>query len=127
MPRGPAPAWRKRKDPVLDDYVMASVEQAGGLGSHDPGSGHYHELVIKGLTSREEAAEWSRALYRSAHYLARNNIADVSMNAKIERDGDAYRIRYKAIDKTRARAHVLERYGSDRSKWPYDPRRRNVA
>ena len=124
MPRGPAPGWRTRKEPVLDSHVMASVEQAGGLGKHHPETGHYAELIIKGLTSKEEAQEWSRSLYRAAHYLNRNNIAPVSMSAKIERDGDGYRIRFKAVDKTLARKHVMEKYGADRSKWPYDPRRR---
>jgi hypothetical protein len=124
VPRGPAPGWRKRKDPVLDSHVMASVERAGGAGKHDPATGHYAELVIRGLASREEASEWSRALHRSAHYLSRNGICDISMSAKITRDGRGYKIVFKAIDKTWARNYVLTTYGADRSKWPYDPRRR---
>lgn len=125
MPRGPAPAWRARKPPVLDDYVLASVTQAGGLGRHHPETGHYAELVIRGL-SKEDAAEYRRALYRCAHYLSRNGLAPVGMSAgPPQRDGSQWKITFRAVDKTLARKHVLERYGPDRSKWPYDPRRRN--
>jgi hypothetical protein len=124
MPRGPAPGWRARKEPVLDAWILASVEQAGGLGRHHPDTGHYATLIIRGLASRDEAAEWSRALYRCAHYLNRTGQVPVSMSAKVERDGTKYKITFRAVDKTLARKHVLERYGPDRSKWPYDPRRR---
>jgi hypothetical protein len=125
MPRGPAPGWRQRKEPVLDNYVLASVTQAGGIGKHNP-EGHYAELIIRGLADRDEAKEWQQALYRCAHYLNRTGQAAVSMSAKIERDGDGFRIRFKAVDKTHARAHVMRKYGPDRSKWPYDPRRKGA-
>jgi hypothetical protein len=109
MPRGPAPGWRARKSPVLDEYVLASVAQSGGLGKHHPETGHYSELVIRGLKDREEAGEWSRALFRCAHYLNRTGQAAVSMSAKIQRDGTGYRIVFKAIDKMAA--HVCETCG----------------
>jgi hypothetical protein len=124
MPRGPAPEWSRRKEPITDPHILASIEQAGGLGKHDPTTGHYAELVLRGIATREEAAEWRRSLFRCAHYLNRSGTAPVSMNAKIERDGNGYLIRFKAVDKVLAKAHVLAKYGSDRSKWPYDPRRR---
>jgi hypothetical protein len=124
MPRGPAPSWRARKEPVLDAYILASVEKAGGLGKHHPETGHYATLVIKGLASRDEADEYSRALYRCAHYLNRTGQLPVGMSAKIKRAGNRYEIEFRAVDKTLARAHVMAKYGPDRSKWPYDPRRR---
>jgi hypothetical protein len=124
MPRGPAPSWRRRKEPVLDDWILASVSQAGGLGQHHPKTGHYATLWIRGLDSKENAQEWQQALYRCAHYLNRTGTAPVSMSAKIHRKGSGYEIEFRAVDKTLARKHVLERYGPDRSKWPYDPRRR---
>src|SRR5487761_503395 len=122
MPRGPAPGWAVRKQPVLDDYIMASVAQSGGLGKHHPQTGHYGELVIRGLATRDEALEYKRALYRCSHYLSRHGVAPLSMNAKIESTGDGFQVRFSAVDKTLARQHVLARYGPDRSKWPYDPR-----
>jgi len=112
---------------VVDDYILASVTRAGGFGKHHPVTGHYAELVIRGLADKAEAVTWQQALYRCAHYLNRTGRAAVSMSAKIERDGSGYRIRYRAVDKTLARKHVLEKYGTDRSKWPYDPRRRNSS
>jgi len=124
MPRSPVPEWRKRKEPVLDHYVLASIEQAGGHGKHDPATGHYATLLINGLADRAEAEEYVRALNRSALHLHRYQIADVGMSAKIERTAEGFVVRFKAIDKTLARQHVLQRYGPDRSKWPYDPRRR---
>lgn len=136
MPRGPAPTWRARK-PVtvsgvhhataaeVDAYVIASVEQAAGR--HHPQTGHYATLWIRGLATKEECAAWKQALFRCAHYLARNGIADVSMSTdRPVRDGRGYKFSFRAVDKTLARQHVMEKYGPDRSKWPYDPRRRGT-
>ena len=127
MPRGPAPGWTQRKPPITDDYILASVEQAGGLGKHHPQTGHYAELVIRNLADKDEAAEWKNSLFRCAHYMSRHGIAPVSMSAKVERDGSGYKITFAAVDKTLAKAHVLAKYGSDRTKWPYDPRRKGAA
>lgn len=126
MPRGPAPGWRRRKDPVLDPHVLASVEQAGGIGRHT--NGHYATLWIRGLESREEADEWKRALHRSARYLDRTGAAAVGVTTKIHRvGGGKYEIEFKAIDKVYAKQYMLDKYGPDRSKWPYDPRRKVTA
>lgn len=126
MPRGPAPGWRARKQPVVDDWIMAAVTRAGGLGKHHPQTGHYQTLIIDGLKDREEADEWKKALFRCAHWMSRNGIAPVSVTIKIEPvKGAGYQIRYGVYDKTMARKHIMEKHGTDRSKWPYDPRRRN--
>lgn len=123
MPRGPTPDWRRRKEPVLDDYVFSSIAQAGGLGHHDQSTGFYAELHITGFETKDEADEYRRALFRSAHHLSRHGIADVSMHADpVKRGAAGYYVAFRAVDKTLARAHVLQRYGSDRSRWPYDPR-----
>lgn len=125
MPRGPGPAWRARKPPVLDDWVMASVQRAGGPGKHHPATGHYGELVIVCATG-DEAREYSRALYRSARYLHKWRLADVGISAdrpKKRPDGK-WGLKFRAVDKTLARNHVMEKYGPDRTQWPYDPRRR---
>jgi len=126
MPRSPVPEWRRRKEPIVDDWVLASVQQAGGPGKHHPETGHYATLLITGLADRAEAEEYVRALNRCALYLHRAKIADVGMSAKVEQGPAGYVVRFKAIDKTLARQHVLQRYGPDRSKWPYDPRRRTA-
>lgn len=125
MPRGAAPAWRVRKEPVSDDYLLAAVNQAGGPGKHDPATGHYATLIIKGFETREEAAEWSRSLYRCCLWLTKNRNADLSVTTKIKRSGGGYLIEFSVYNKTHGRAHIMATHGTDRSKWPYDPRRRN--
>lgn len=126
MPRAPAPPWRQRKEPITDDWVMASVTRAGGIGSHHPQTGKYAELVISGLADRAEAEEYRRSLHRCAQWLLRNRGAHIGMSTDPpERAPDGtYRVRFRATDKTFSRQYVLQRYGTDRSKWPYDPRRR---
>lgn len=125
MPRGPAPAWRARKPPIADDYILAAIAQAGGPGRHDPATGHYGTLVIRGLETRDEAAEWKSSLYRCAHYMTRRQIAAVSISqADIERDGAGWKITFRVSDKTHARMHQLQTRGPDKSKWAYDPTRR---
>lgn len=126
-PRGPAPQWRARKPPVSDPYILAAVDQAGGLGKHHPVSGHYATMVIRDLETRDEANEWKLSLFRCAHWLSRHDIAPVSISqCTIERDGAKWKITFRVTDKTIARKHQLETHGSDRSKWAYDPRRRNT-
>lgn len=116
MPRGGAPPYKRRLEPILDDYLYASVTQADGV--HDPETGHYATLVYSGCESKERAVEISKALYRSGVHLG------LSVKATVKRRGDVWDVEYRAIDKAHARRHVLEKYGPDRSKWPYDPRRK---
>lgn len=119
MPRGPTPEWKRRKEPVLDHMVQASVMQAGG--KHDE-NGHYSMLVYNGIEDRERAAEIKRALFRAAKHLG------YSMSATVKpAGGGKYEVHFKAIDKVHAKAHIMAKYGPDRSKWPYDPRRRGAA
>ena len=124
MPRGPKPGWRNRMEPVTDDYILASVSQAGG--KHDA-TGHYATLRIKGFATREEANEYRKSLHRCALWLMRNGVAELSVSPKILRDGKGYLVEFTAISKVHARAYHLETHGTDRSLWPYDPTRRGGA
>lgn len=128
MPRGPAPSWRARKEPVLDHYIWASIRRAGGLGQHNRQTGHYADLVITGLATSDEVTEYKNALHRCAFYLHRKGQAAVSMKVDrpVRQPDGTWSIRFRAIDKTYAKAAMLARYGQDRSKWPYDPRRRGT-
>jgi len=109
---------------VTDDYLLAVITQAGGAGHHDATTGLYGTLVLRGIKDRDEAKEWDRSLYRCALWLTRNRNADISVSTKIERDGTQYLVRFSVYNKTHARAHILNKHGSDRTVWPYDPRRR---
>ena len=64
MPRAPAPQWHRRKEPVLDHYLQASVDQCGG--QYDE-NGHYALLVYSGCETRDRAKEISQALYRAGN------------------------------------------------------------
>jgi len=113
MPRGPSPSWRQRKPPLLDSHILASV--ADGTVNDE---GQYSVLVYTGCETRERALEIKRALFRAAKRQG------VSVTAKVEKHGKEFAVRFRAIDKATARKYVIERYGPDRSLWPYNPRKR---
>jgi hypothetical protein len=127
MPRGPAPPWRVRKEPVTDNYLMAAVNQAGGLGKHDPTTGLYSTLIIRGFETREEAKEFGRSLYRCGLWLCRNRDAAISVHAPVKRAGNGYLIELSVYHKVHARAYHLKTNGTDKRRWAYDPTRRGGA
>jgi hypothetical protein len=124
MPRGPAPAWRARKQPVADAYILASIEQAGG--KYHAETGFYKTLRLR-LDDNDDAREWHRAFRRSAVYLHRNGIADIGIHVEIKRDRKGQYLEYVAINKAHTYRFIIQRYGPDRSKWPYDVHRRGGA
>lgn len=111
MPKGPPPQWKRRTEPILDAHVIASLN-AGAMDER----GHYPELIYAGIETPERALRIKRNLFNSAKHLG------VSMTAEIEEAGSGYQVRYHAIDKSHARAHMIATYGPDRSNWAYDPR-----
>lgn len=120
MPRGPAPQWTKRLEPILDDHLRASIDAADG--SYDPETGHYATLLYTGCATRERAKEIVRALYRSARHMK------VSVSATVlPADDGSFTVQFVAIDKSFARKYVLEKYGTDRGAWPYNPRRKGAS
>jgi len=126
MPRGPAPQWRARKQPVADNWLLASIEEAGGHGHHDAQTGRYADMVMRDLADRAEAEEWRRALHRSAVYLHKWGLATIGVSAKIKRRGGEYVIEYVAINKAHAQNYIVTTYGEDPSRWPYWARGRST-
>lgn len=111
MPKGPGSPMRPRKPPITDDLVKASV--AGGM---HPDTGHYQELVYKGMSTHDRALEIKRSLYRCAKYLG------YSMQAEIETAADGtYQVRFRAIDKAKARAYIAAKYKNRLHELPYNP------
>jgi hypothetical protein len=113
------PAWRKRKEPLLDAEVQQSVERgdAHPAAGHSPEGHRYAELVYGGCATEERAREIKSALYRAAGRLG------VSLPApKIVRNGQEWDVHYRAACKECARLWVVARYGPDRQAWPYNPR-----
>ena len=98
MPRGPAPAWRVRKEPISDNYLLAAIAQAGGPGKHDATTGLYATLVVRGFKDRDEAKAWDLSLYRCALWLTRNRNADISVSTKIEHDASGYSVRFSVYN-----------------------------
>src|ERR1700733_5744922 len=84
------PRNETRKEPELDHYVRASVEQARNR--HDR-NGRYKTLTLRTDTSDyDEAREQCNALYRSAYHL------NVSLDADMTRDTDGrYLITFTAV------------------------------
>jgi hypothetical protein len=95
-------------------YVQASVNHA----PMNPETGHYAELIITGIETRERAWTCSQGLFNAAKH------QKVSMTARIEHTGKEFRVRFHAINKSVGRAYIVNKYGTDRSAWPYDPRRK---
>jgi len=126
MPRGPAPGWKARKPPITDAYILAAVNQAGGVGKHHPQTGEYATLVLRGFADRDEALEWQRSLYRCALFLHKRRGIPVSVSVKMGRDGKGWKLTYRVGDKTHARKYHLETHGTDRRRWAYDPTRRGA-
>lgn len=114
MPNGGPP---QRKQPVLDNWIKHSVSQAKAVHDDD---GHYAWLIIGDLRDRPEAREYVRALHRAARRLHTTGVLHVGARAEIERDAKGgYRVRFAAVDKDIARRKVAEKYGPDKTKWPY--------
>ena len=117
-------AWRKREEPILDSLILAAIASVNDACDE---TGVYSTLRYTGCSDYPRAQEIKRALYRSVYHVNKNrNDADkISMSYEIIRDADdSYALEYTVRNKRHARAHVTRTYGSDRSKWPYDPRRR---
>lgn len=113
MPRSAAPLWKRRLEPVLDHLIHASVQQTAGKTDEH---GRYGEIHYKGCTTRERATEIRRAAFRSKRHTG------YSVSASIKKDTDGtYRVVIQAVDPSMARKYMIDRYGPDRSKWPYSP------
>jgi hypothetical protein len=121
MARAPAPLWKRRKEPIVDDYIHASINATNGV--FDPETGHYGKLVYTGIETPERAREISSALHRCAYYLYSHKGPKVGISAKIrsEKDG-TFSVEFVAINKQHTYKYMIERYGEDRSRWPYNPR-----
>lgn len=115
MPRSESRPWKKRKEPVLDHLVHQSVAQSSGKTDE---KGRYGEVHYVGCETRERAQEIRQAAFRAKRYTGYS----VSATAKQDADG-TWRVVIMAVDPAYAKKYVIEKYGTDRTKWPYSGRR----
>ena len=110
MPRGPTPPWRQLSPHTLEciPYVNAAIQ-----------AGYDKELTISGIPGEERAHFLRRGLYNAAQR------AGVSLSHNLKKNGETYTLTFKIHDKEQARRFMIEKYGPDRQRWPYNPRRRD--
>lgn len=118
MAKGPPPAWNRR-DCRFDHLVAAAVAKGYGV-----------VLKYTGIEDYDRAEDIRRGIYRCAKH--RSITADAGPSGRLV-DGDEmgvrkvrgkYELWYRVWTKRSGRKRHLERHGSDRSQWPYDPRRK---
>jgi hypothetical protein len=124
LAKGSPPAW-SRRDCRFDHLVVAALEQ-----------GYGKELRYTGIESYERADEIRRGIYRCTKHrgvtgdAGPSRLVDAGTDAEqmgIRKTGKTYELRYRVWDKRQARKRHIERHGTDRASWPYDPRRRATA
>lgn len=122
MAKGPPPAWNRR-DCSFDHLVQAAVVKGFG-----------RVMVYSGIPDIERAHHIRRGIYRCAGH--RGFTAEAGPSGRLatgdemgirKTRGDTYELRYRIHRKRSGKKSVLDRYGPDRSAWPYDPRRRATA
>jgi hypothetical protein len=117
--KGPPPQWNRR-DCSFDHLVVAAMAK-----------GYGKVLVYNGIESFERADAIRRGVYRCGKH--RGLTVDAGPGGRlvsgddamgIRKSGSEYELRYRLFTKSQGRKRHIEKYGADRSKWPYDPRRR---
>ncbi len=118
MGKGPPPNW-SRRDCTFDHLVAAAIQQGPGK-----------ILKYTGVETADRAHEIRRGIYRCAGHRGLSAAAGPSGRIVegdepgVHKHGSLYEVWYMIVDKRAARKRHLERYGPDRSQWPYDPKRR---
>lgn len=109
MPRGPARNWTQVAEHTQDalPYVRAALQY-----------GHDVELEITEVT-QDEVLNFRQGLHNAA------KLHGLSLHCHSERQKDGtYTLTYAVHSKRDGRAYVLNKYGEDRTRWPYNPRHR---
>lgn len=118
MPKGPPPSW-SRRDCSFDHLVAAAINQ-----------GYGKVLVYSGIESEERAHQIRRGVYRCAQHRGVSASAgrsvttssDDEMGVRRAADG-TFTLRFQIFDKRAARKSHIQRNGTDRQQWAYNPRR----
>jgi hypothetical protein len=120
--KGPPTRWNRR-DCRFDHLVAAAVAKGTGV-----------VLKYTGVEDYERAEDIRRGIYRCAKH--RGITADAGPGGRlvtgegemgVRKTGRTYEVWYRIHAKRSGRKAHLDRYGADRSQWPYDPRRPATA
>jgi hypothetical protein len=121
MPKGPPPTWTSRD--CRFDHVVTAV---AGQGTGKP-------VSYQGIDTPDRAKDIKQGVYRcarhrglsaSVEWLHSGRLTSKSDDWPPDREPDGtYTLKITIYTKAQARKRHLARYGTDRSKWPYDPRR----
>lgn len=112
----------RRTEPIVDHYVMASINSVNGV--HHKETGHYGKMTVTGFGSQQEAKDFKKALCRCALWMHRRTETHVGIAYKILKQGDGtYNLEYSAVNKEHAKAYVELKYGANK---PYNPHARKI-
>ncbi|MEU9022333.1 hypothetical protein [Actinomadura sp. NPDC048394] len=111
MPRGPARNWTAVAEHTQQalPFVRAAVQY-----------GHDVELQITEV-AEGDVIQLRRGLFNAAKL---HNVS-IHVHAARQKDG-TYTLTYAVHSKRDGRAHILEKHGEDRTRWPYNPRHRKA-
>jgi len=122
MPKAPPPPWTQRD--CRFDYLVSAAVQLG------PGQ----EVTMAGIETTERAWDIRKGVYRCAGHQSISAwvkwlhggewTTKTAMWPPDRQPDGTYTLVYAVIDKTTARKRHIAVYGTDRTKWPYNPRGR---
>ena len=122
MPKGPPPSW-SRRDGSFDRLVVAAMNKGYGVTLH-----------YTGIESEQRAHEIRRGIYRCARHRGVSADAGKSVTTSsndemgVRREpGGTFAVWFRIFDKRVARKSHIERNGTDRGSWAYNPRRAATA
>jgi hypothetical protein len=120
MAKGPPPPWASR-DCRFDHLVAAALKQ-----------GYGKPVVYHGIETPERAKEIKNGIYRCARHRKISAWVEWTHSGRVttksadwppdkQADG-TYSLTFTVASKNAARKRHLEKYGTDRQQWPYNPR-----
>ena len=116
MPKAPPPI-QNRRDCRFDHVVVAAGTKGWGV-----------TLKYTGIPTEERGHEIRRGIYRCAKH--REISAEAGPARLVDGDemglrrvGGGFELHFRLWSKKSGRARILQKHGSDRTNWPYDPRR----
>lgn len=120
MPKGPSRPWRKLAPHTEECIPFFRAALQAGFGKN---------TEIKGIKSAERAHDLRRGIYNAAslHKVsaeagrAEQFATGDEMGVHQNTDG-TFTLKFRLHDKHKARARHVEKYGTDRTLWPYNPR-----